>query len=116
MTLDDILLLADRMPSGRNDQRAMAKFMVEVSEFWSAVDRGDLVGALTEIADLVYYYAKMSPFHRQQAEHDLFSALQKLGCDLDQGVKLAYAKYSLRARPGNPKNDSEERKACLCAI
>lgn len=110
-TLDNIISLAAKLPSGLNDPRSAEKLLAERGELMDALDAGDYIGALTEGADAVYYAAK---------HLDLVAGL--LGISLDALIAVAEAKYSLRAQPGNPKDDAAERLACaeaagdICAV
>lgn len=57
---------------------------------------------LTEVADVAYYAAKVIHY-----------AASVASVSVDTALRLAVAKYELRAQPGNPKNDYEERAACM---
>lgn len=103
--LNTILSLAAQLPSGLNDPRAAEKLLGERQELVDALSAGDYVGALTEGADAVYYAAKHLDWTARQ-----------LGVSVETMVALAEAKYSLRAQPGNPKDDGAERAACLAVL
>lgn len=101
----NILRLAAQLPSGLNDSRSADKLFAERDELIVALVAGDYTGALTEGADAVYYAAKYLDWVAGQ-----------LGVSIDQLFALSEAKYELRARPGNPKDDWAERRACRLVI
>lgn len=100
--IKEILELAARLPSGIPDYRAVQKLSVEQEELKTAIVDDDHLGALTELADVVYYAVKA-----------IHAAASMCGMDVDAAMDMCIAKYRLRARPGNPKNDAEERAAVL---
>jgi len=97
---DKILEYAAQLPSGVLDPKAADKLVAEREELVAALSEGDYEGALTEGADAAYYAAK----HLHWVAH-------QLGVTIPDLVALAEAKYALRARPGNPKDDGAERTA-----
>jgi len=97
--LHKILELAAKLPSGIPDPGAHYKLVVEGRELSAAADYDAI---LTEVADVVYYAAKAIHY-----------AASVASVSVDTALRLAVAKYELRARPGNPKNDNEEREACM---
>lgn len=96
-----ILDLAAQLPAGLPDQNAPSKLAYELAELDAAIEAGDGDGTLTEVADVVYYAAKC-----------IHLAASREGVSVDNAMLLAIAKYTLRARPGNPKDDAAERAAC----
>ena len=96
-----VLDLARQLPAGLPDERAIVKLSKEYDELQAALIGDDSVGSLTEAADVVYYACKTIDLVAHQT-----------GLTIDQVFALALAKYSLRARPGNPKDDAAERVAC----
>lgn len=100
-----ILALAVRLPAGLPDPKAIQKLAHERGELQAALNEGDYPGALTEVADVVYYAAK--------AIHEAAAAA---GLTVEQALAVCEAKYRLRARSGNPKNDAEERAAVVAAL
>lgn len=109
--LNDIVDLARELPSGLDDPMAFSKLIVEREEFHAALSIGDALGALTEATDAVYYAAK----YLHQVATDV-SALMEYDVTIDDLIRMTCAKYELRARPGNPKDDSAERIAVLKAL
>lgn len=103
--LDTILALAAKLPSGVNDPAAARKLVREYDELWEAILNSDFTGALTEVADVVYYCAKL-----------IYRACDATGIDTATAFRLAEAKYQLRGRPGNPKDDKAERAACAAVV
>ena len=103
--IEDIILLADKLPSGAYDEASLSKLMAEVAEFREAMGADDIVGAYTELADVVYYAAKLIHTLAEQAGVTTYDAL-----------RFAEAKYALRAEPGNPKDDEAERSAVLATL
>lgn len=103
-----VLELAAKLPAGLPDEKAITKLAKEYQELQQTLisdDDDDEVGALTEVADVVYYACKVIHLAASQA-----------GLTTDQAFAMALAKYALRARPGNPKDDNAERAACLEAL
>jgi len=103
--LSDILALAAKLPAGLNDPKAADKLIKEHDELLESIAQDDRTGALTEAADAAYYAAK---------HLDYVAAL--LDLSIDDVLSLAIAKYSLRAAPGNPKDDNAERAAVVAAL
>ena len=97
--LHKILELAAQLPSGISDPDADYKLAVEMNELLAAEDFDAI---LTEVADVVYYAAKAIHY-----------AASVASVSVDTALRLAVAKYELRARPGNPKDDANERAACM---
>ncbi len=104
-TIDNILALAAKLPSGLNDPRSANKLLAELDELLVSVFDSDEVGALTEAADAAYYAAKHLDF-----------VANLLNISVEDVLNLAIAKYKLRAKTGNPKNDVAEREAVLKAL
>lgn len=103
--VNDILALAFLLPSGLDDPCAAEKMLAEQQELLDALAAHDYEGALTEAADAVYYACK-----------HLDWVARRLDLDLADLFRLAQAKYRLRARPGNPKDDAAERAACAAVV
>lgn len=110
----EITNLACALPTGLIDTRANVKFQREYQELEEMVHAGDVVGAILEAADCLYYLVK--------AYHNYSMSDAEIAVRVDEVVALsgipqwlieeaAVSKYSLRARPGNPKSDAEERAA-----
>lgn len=99
--IESILDLAGKLPSGRIDSQAPNKLLGEIEELEEALAENDIDGALTEIADVVYYAAKV-----------IALASDLAGIARTEAFAVAQAKYRLRARDGNPKDDAAERAAC----
>jgi len=99
-TISDVVDLAAKLPSGLNDPKAADKLVAERDELLEAVVEGDRIGALTEGADAVYYAAKHLDY-----------VANLLNLSLNDLFEISKAKYNLRARHGNPKDDQEERAA-----
>ena len=97
--LHKILELAAKLPSGIPDPGAHYKIVVEMNELLAAKD---YYAVLTEVADVAYYAAKAIHY-----------AASVASVSVDTALRLAVAKYELRARPGNPKDDANERAACM---
>jgi hypothetical protein len=111
-TLNDILALAAKLPSGLNDAVAADKLLVERGEFVFALNvKRDYPGALTEAADAAYYAAKHLDWVARQLS--AFSGEEVTVADV---LRLAVVKYNLRARAGNPKDDEVEREVCQSVL
>ena len=113
-TKTQILELASQLPSGLNDPRSSQKLEAEKSELHEELAKGDRVGALLEAGDCLYYIVK-ARYNKQLSSFQTFCEAMKLtfvsGFTAKQISQACIAKYTLRARPGNPKNDREERAA-----
>ena len=102
--VESLLNLAAKLPSGVIDPQAPAKLLAEMRELTEAIEAEDRDGALTEVADAVYYAAKC-----------IALAAAMAGISRVEAFVVARAKYGLRAAPGNPKDDAAERAACRAA-
>ena len=110
--------LAQRLPTGLVDPRAEEKFERELVELQAAIADDDKIGALLEAGDCIYYACKIYGNSKEEAL-DLENALGRCQRVSDllpqvavqQLVIVGLIKYNMRARPGNPKNDAEERAA-----
>ena len=102
--VESILNLAEKLPTGIIDPEAPAKLLAEMRELTEAIEAEDRDGALTEVADAVYYAAKC-----------IALAAAMAGISRVEAFVVARAKYGLRAAPGNPKDDAAERAACRAA-
>jgi hypothetical protein len=108
-TLDHILELAAKLPSGLDDPKAADKLLAERDELLEAMADGDIAGSLTELADAVYYAAKHIDWATRRVS-------ELLGVTVEDALRVTVAKYSLRAVERNPKDDEAEREACLAAV
>lgn len=109
-----LLALAAKLPAGLNDQRALEKLKTERFELDVELEHGDRIGALLECADCAYYCAKSLRNHlitKAEANDFMRGVAAVSGFSNVQIEQAAITKYTLRARPGNPKNDVEERMA-----
>lgn len=103
VSVQDILDLAAKLPSGLNDPRAAEKMLAERAELLEAIEqKGDSLG---EAADAVYYAAK---------HIDYVAGLLEIS--VNDVFQVAKAKYALRAQPGNPKDFAAEREAVQKAV
>ena len=101
MKIEEILILAAKLPSGLPDKNAPRKLIKEYREFCLAKDKMDVI---LEAAD-VYYYAIKSI--------QLVASLANLTmAELHQVTKI---KYEMRSQPGKPKNLKAERQAIINA-
>lgn len=103
--ITEIIDLAGKLPSGLQDNRALEKLIREREELLQALGDHDYTGALAEAADNAYYAIKHLEY---------ISWLVNI--PVEQLFDLAIAKYSLRAKPGNKKNDAAEREAVARVI
>ena len=105
--IDQIISLAEKLPSGIPDPDAPEKLVAEMCELADAISAADLEGALTEAADIGYYAVKCLHL----AVYRINDMSGSGGLTPEGVLSLTVAKYVLRARPGNPKDDGAERKA-----
>jgi len=110
----ELMALAAFLPSGLDDPKAAEKLAREQAELTEAVEQRDRVGALLEAAD-VYYYVQKSIYNHLLTPADgqtiLAIAGALAGVSQETIRDAAIAKYVMRARPGNPKDDRAERDA-----
>ncbi len=112
-TFFDVLqFLSSLLPTGLIDPRAAEKMARERAELDEHCAAGDRLGATLEAGDVAYYAAKSlanNLITQAQAEAAVTEAAQAVGLDVDQVLRVAVAKYLLRSRPNNPKDDATER-------
>lgn len=115
--------IAPQLPTGIVDIQAYKKLCAEQEELYVALSEGDIVGALTEVADVGYYIGKAylnGLLCQQNAIGSLEStvdAFKKYGYEPILVADVPYltrAKYESRIVLG--KNDAAERAACLEAL
>lgn len=87
------------------DPRSLEKLQKEVSEFEEALDNDDVIGSALELADIIYYnikhiYLMVSEFNKKVNKK----------ITIKVALQICIAKYSFRARKGNPKEDKLERE------
>jgi len=63
LTMQQIVELAAMLPSGLQDAKAVQKLEREYQELVDAIEVEDRIGALTELADVVYYGAKVLEYN-----------------------------------------------------
>lgn len=95
----EILGLAMLLPSGLPDPLATEKLLREKVEFARAVTRAERI---EEAVDRLYYCVK-----------EIHAAATDVGLSTHDLFRCAVAKYTLRARPGNPKEPEVERAAMM---
>lgn len=114
MHFDELIGFADLLPTGSLDSSAHHKLLNEIEEFKHAIAHHDIVGAYTEIADIIYYGIK-SVFNRQITEIEVAGiicvACRQLACDPGVAFAAALTKYRLRAVTNRVKDDHAERVA-----
>ena len=112
--------LRGRAAGGVVDMDAVRKFWNEHGELMDDLGQGDVVGALTEVADVVYYAAKAviaGLWINAQAKEEVEKALDRasqygLRLTLADAVAMMRAKYTQRienARLGIPKKPEGDR-------
>ena len=82
------------------DPHAVDKLAHEMQELTEALADDDEIGAVLEAADVAYYACKAVQY-----------AASLVNLSVAEVLDAAHAKYTLRARPGNPKDDTAERAA-----
>jgi len=105
-----LLRLTTKLPTGLRDAQTVHKLNREYDEVVECLIAGDMAGALLEAADCYYYWQK-SLANLRLPWRTWRMVKRKAPFTMGQIRAAAVAKYSLRARPGNPKNDAEERTA-----
>lgn len=115
---DKILSLAAQLPTGLDDPHAVVKMRRERDELKHHLSINDLVGAKLEAGDVAYYAAKA--YHNglltfNEALAEVVAVAHAVGLSVMDVLRIAEIKYTLRARPGNPKDDQAERQAIASA-
>jgi len=106
--------LAEQLPTGLRDPRAVAKMQRERVELAEHAAQNDRVGAILEAADVCYYAAKAVAnglLSYSDAVDAVLEAADAAGVDWSVAAMAATEKYYLRARPGNLRDDAAERAA-----
>jgi hypothetical protein len=104
--IDKIIELSKELKfSPSPDPKSLGKLGKEVEEFEEALNDNDLLGSALELADTIYYdikhiYYNVSRFNKKFNKR----------ITTKTALTLCIAKYSLRARKGNPKDDKAERQ------
>lgn len=109
-----ILELAAKLPTGLTDPRALEKYHRERQELTEALAAGDEIGAILEAADCVYYAIKSwhnNLINERQCTNFVAGPAFAVGLNSDELLQVCITKYTLRARPGNVKDDAAERAA-----
>jgi len=107
--ISEILSLSAQLPTGLTDAKALEKYHREKEELHEA-----MAEALLEAADCAYYAIKAwhnGLVDEAQREAMIKAAADTVGVTPWLVMKAAIAKYTLRARPGNPKDKVAERMA-----
>ena len=128
MWTDTLLSLADEIAAvrsvspGRHDSHAAEKLQREREELDEALAAGDIVGAWTEVADVVYYAAKCVATQKMTeatARRIVSAESASAGVDFDTAVRMGVAKYKVRIRNNEkglvktPAGDAREREAVV---
>lgn len=104
--MEEILALADALPAGRIDKNSLIKLCQEWGELDEMLASYDQAGAYLELADVAYYAIKLIALGANRA-----STVFGVTVTPEDVLGMAVAKYTLRAAPGNPKDDAAERRA-----
>ena len=108
--------IAEKLPTGLVDGKATEKMDRELSELQAAIEEGDRLGTLMEAGDVAYYAIK-AWYNEAVGLAGLILTI-RLAADTvnipeDVLLDICIAKLSLRALPGNPKDDKAEREAVI---
>jgi len=109
-----LLYLAAQLPTGRIDPNARAKMFAERVELDAALKIEDHIGAVIAASGVAYYAVKAMDnalISVPTCQEHIRQAARKVGLTAEQVLRVSICKMTLRARPGNPKNDAEERAA-----
>jgi len=118
ITPADILALAAKLPTGLDDPKSMVKYRRERQELEEALDDGDALGAILEAVDSTYYAIKADYNHligRAERDYLIAQAAREVALPVEHILRACAAK-SLRAQPGNIKDDEAERSAVGTAL
>ena len=115
--LEVVRHIAPQLPTGLADSYATTKLANEYHELHTALQLGDQIGALTELADVAYYAAKavLNTLQTdQEALATIDSACQQLQTTRAVAFHLLDTKYTLRVT--GQKDDARERQAIVEAL
>lgn len=104
--------IAEQLPTGRKDPRALEKLAAEIQEQLAETDP---VARAMEGADVMYYAAKAvlnGLMTEEVAYETALEAAARSNLNLEKLLEIALTKYQLRSRPGNPKDHQVEYEAC----
>jgi len=117
--IEKLKTLAAQLPSGLNDPRAPEKLEREWGELLEAMIEDDTLGAILEAGDVAYYAVKAwatGLAGERERDRVIAAAARVVRLTPAAVLTFAIAKFSLRARPGNPKDDIAERAAVIRAF
>jgi hypothetical protein len=115
--MGEIQRLAEKLPTGIEDHKALKKLKEELNEISEELQKGDWVAAVMEVGDVTYYCAKatapqnglLKPWKAYlYVRYAMFKAGGRI--NLKMVYKVAINKYTMRSQPGNPKNHALERE------
>jgi hypothetical protein len=112
--IESLLTLAGQLPSGLKDPLAEKKMEQEIEEMGEAAQNDDYLGEVLEAADVAYYAIKAEAnglLDEALRDKIIYFSAGFVNLQLERLLDCAIAKYALRARPGNPKDDEAERAA-----
>lgn len=117
--MNRILEVASKLPTGLIDPNSLMKMGREQEELIECIANSDLLGAIMEAADVMYYAHKAAHnglCSERERDQAITVAARSVILTVDQLEQALVAKYGLRALPGNPKDDAKERVAVLSAL
>ena len=117
--INTLLALASQLPTGLHDPEALDKLERELEELKEAALTGDHLGAAMEAGDVGYYAIKAESndlLNESQRDNFIRNAAGFVDLEPEMLLDCAIAKYELRARPGNPKDDTAERRAVAALL
>jgi hypothetical protein len=114
--IGQILSLAAQLPTGLADPQALEKLGVEIEELEREQTHGDdhRLDIIAEASDCVYYAIKACAnglVRETWRDGFIETTAGAVGVSASALLDCAIAKYTLRARPGNPKDPGAERAA-----
>jgi len=114
---DEVIKLAERLPTGAHDPNAMNRMYDELYEASQEIDGS--IAQLIEYLDVLYYLCKAH--YTGLIAWELFDVLVGVVVKLahynyPELFTLLIVKYEMRAQPGNPKNKRAEYKEVFDAI
>lgn len=117
-----IMALLEESPSGKIDLHWREKLEEEIGELRSARLKNDILGALTEAADVAYYATKglaAGDIAPSAAVKFVMDETAGMNLGLSDVVRACVAKYKLRFaanKLGVGKNDLAERRAVAAVL
>jgi hypothetical protein len=110
--INEILELAEQLPTGLRDPESVTKLNREQVELQEALQLGDKLGAVMEAVDCAYYAVKAewnSLMTKEQRDSIIFSVATDVDLPVPILLNCVIAKYTFRVQ-SQAKDDETERR------